>query len=664
MALRTAPRRVVSRFGIACALVLGGGVVAPAIASATACPTGVGQQSVTFLYTGAEQSCVIPAGVSAVAVTAVGASGGESGGAVAAGGAGAVSTATVPVTPGETVYPEVGGPGGAGAYGGSRGFNGGGAGSPDAGGGGGGGASDLRTAPATSGLAPDTRLVVAAGGGGAGGIGLVPAGAGGAGGADGADGVDDGSAGGGGGGVAGSISKGGPGGAGGVGAMAGATGGDGALGLGGAGGEGGDGGGGGPGGGGGGGRYGGGAGGGGAQNIGGGLRAGGGGGGGGGSSYAPGGSVTANPMHLAPEVMISYTVPAPPACSDTAAVTNPGVAVTVTFTCTGTGLSYVIVSAPAHGTLGAIGQSTHQVTYTPDPGFVGGDSFTYDASSADGTSAPATATVTVAGPPSTQITTPSDGAGYAQGQIVNAGFLCAEGTDGPGLDPGAAGCAGTVADGAAINTETPGAHTFSVTATSQDGQTATQTVDYTVQATTASTPSTTTTTTSVSPAPVTGPSACPAASGSLKGTHLGPITLGMTPATARQQLPGYTVTANKFDRFCLQGGMIRIAYPTRPVLRRLTAHQRAELRDRVGFALTTDPDYALDGLRPGTRLSAARARVTVGHGHQIGLNTWYLITGDPTGVLKVQHGIIQEIGIVDPALTRTPAIRRAFLHNM
>jgi hypothetical protein len=35
--------------------------------------------------------------------------------------------------------------------------------------------------------------------------------------------------------------------------------------------------------------------------------------------------------------------------------------------------------------------------------------------------------------------------------------------------------------------------------------------------------------------------------------------------------------------------------------------------------------------------------------YRVGLNTWYLVPdGRVRGVLKVRHGVIQEIGIADP----------------
>ena len=81
--------------------------------------------------------------------------------------------------------------------------------------------------------------------------------------------------------------------------------------------------------------------------------------------------------------------------------------------------------------------------------------------------------------PTVSITTPADGASYAVGQAVDASYSCADGTGGPGL-ASSDGCAGTVADGAAIDTSTLGSHSFTVMTTSSDGQVASTTVDYTV----------------------------------------------------------------------------------------------------------------------------------------------------------------------------------------
>jgi hypothetical protein len=108
--------------------------------------------------------------------------------------------------------------------------------------------------------------------------------------------------------------------------------------------------------------------------------------------------------------------------------------------------------------------------------------YTVTATSSDGQTDNAGITYTVAGAPTATITTPGNGASYNQGQVVDASYSCVDGAFGPGLLAGTAGCSGTVANGAGINTATLGPHTFSVTATSSDGQTATRTSSYTVLA--------------------------------------------------------------------------------------------------------------------------------------------------------------------------------------
>ena len=139
-------------------------------------PSGAQATTQAFSYTGAEQTFTVPAGVTSLEVAAIGGHGGSAAG---AGGAAAQVTGTIHVTPGETLYVEVGGngqngnPDGGGIGGG--GFNGG-----AAGGAGGGGASDVRTSPRAQGLSPDDRMLVAGGGGGSGQNGGCVGGAGGA----------------------------------------------------------------------------------------------------------------------------------------------------------------------------------------------------------------------------------------------------------------------------------------------------------------------------------------------------------------------------------------------------------------------------------------------------------------------------------------------------
>ena len=78
--------------------------------------------------------------------------------------------------------------------------------------------------------------------------------------------------------------------------------------------------------------------------------------------------------------------------------------------------------------------------------------------------------------PSVSIAVPANGAQYTLGQVLKAGYSCQEGAGGPGISS----CTGSVPSGARIDTTTVGPHTFTVTASSEDGRHTTQSVTYTV----------------------------------------------------------------------------------------------------------------------------------------------------------------------------------------
>jgi PKD domain len=144
--------------------------------------------------------------------------------------------------------------------------------------------------------------------------------------------------------------------------------------------------------------------------------------------------------------------------------------VATSFSCTeaagGPGISSCSDSNGANGGSGRLDTSSP-----------GSHTYTVTATSSDGQTGTASISYTVAGAPSVSISSPGSGAQYTRGQKVMAGYSCAEGTNGPGV----ASCAGPVASGSPIDTSTAGAHSFTVTATSVDGQVSTQTVSYTVR---------------------------------------------------------------------------------------------------------------------------------------------------------------------------------------
>jgi 6-phosphogluconolactonase (cycloisomerase 2 family) len=94
-----------------------------------------------------------------------------------------------------------------------------------------------------------------------------------------------------------------------------------------------------------------------------------------------------------------------PSCAGSSAATTAPNPVAVGLGCTdadGDPITHAVASGPTNGTLGTVNDSASTVTYTPDPGFAGTDTFTYTATDGTNTSDAAIATVTV-GPDTTLI---------------------------------------------------------------------------------------------------------------------------------------------------------------------------------------------------------------------------------------------------------------------
>jgi hypothetical protein len=147
--------------------------------------------------------------------------------------------------------------------------------------------------------------------------------------------------------------------------------------------------------------------------------------------------------------------------------------------------------------------------------------------------------------------------------------------------------------------------------------------------------------------------ACPPPSGRVTGKTVGPLKLGMTRAQARRRLKRFTITHNGFDNFCLYAGWgIRAAYPSAKLTRSFSPVRRRALNGRIVLALTANPFYALNGVHPGESAAAAVRRLRMGRPIRVGLNLWYMKpAAESTEVLKVQHGVVQEVGLTDRSLT-------------
>lgn len=155
--------------------------------------------------------------------------------------------------------------------------------------------------------------------------------------------------------------------------------------------------------------------------------------------------------------------PAPVAVNDTATTpqdTVVGINVIGNDTnCSG--CTVAIVTPPAHGTAVANSPAAGQVTYTPNPSFTGTDTFTYTATNAGGTSAPATVTVGVTANPVTDVVTITKASLAKNGSLsvsgtvnrVNNAFAVAVEVFAGAMNASATACTGTDLGTAPVNTK-------------------------------------------------------------------------------------------------------------------------------------------------------------------------------------------------------------------
>jgi len=128
------------------------------------------------------------------------------------------------------------------------------------------------------------------------------------------------------------------------------------------------------------------------------------------------------------------TVPAPTA-QNGSVTTTEGQSVSGTLSASASGnpaLTFQIVTQPSNGTVTITNAATGAFTYTPNSGFTGTDSFTFDASDSGGTSNTATETVTVNAPAVPAPTAQNGSVTTTEGQSVS-GTLSASASGNPAL---------------------------------------------------------------------------------------------------------------------------------------------------------------------------------------------------------------------------------------
>jgi hypothetical protein len=214
------------------------------------------------------------------------------------------------------------------------------------------------------------------------------------------------------------------------------------------------------------------------------------GGGGGGSSFAaPGLSATFSAGARSGNGQASISYPNPVKAVTHKYMSSPGQELAVPAASgvlsgvsqpSGVQPSAGVSTPPAHGSLTM--EADGSFTYTPAPGYSGGDSFTYRLTDPSGSYATAQVTLTVAAPPVASISTPAAGGTYEIGQSVPTAFSCSEGAGGAGLlsctDSGGV-KAGSGGSGH-LDTSTMGSHVYTVTAVSKDGLMESASINYTV----------------------------------------------------------------------------------------------------------------------------------------------------------------------------------------
>jgi hypothetical protein len=155
--------------------------------------------------------------------------------------------------------------------------------------------------------------------------------------------------------------------------------------------------------------------------------------------------------------------------------------------------------------------------------------------------------------------------------------------------------------------------------------------------------------------PVVATKGCPAATGSVHGTTLGLVRLGLT---RKQATKAYTKSSNRGQKyeqfFCLTPEGVRVGYGSPKVAR--------AFRSKIVWISTASAFYAVKGVRVDATVAAAGKKLKLGKEFVIGANDWYLAAdGSVTAVLKARKGVVQEIGIAAKALTKTRTAQRKFL---
>ena len=146
---------------------------------------------------------------------------------------------------------------------------------------------------------------------------------------------------------------------------------------------------------------------------------------------------------------------------------------------------------------------------------------------------------------------------------------------------------------------------------------------------------------------------------------MGAARLGVLRRTNRRAFPSFRRSRRSIDRFCIVGGGVtRVGYPLRGLLRRVSARTRRRVRGRAVLALTSSRVYSARGVRAGSSARLMRRRHRRLQRIRIGRNLWYLKRSRRATLLfKVRRGRVRELGLAERRLTGSRRARVRFLKS-
>ena len=167
-----------------------------------------------------------------------------------------------------------------------------------------------------------------------------------------------------------------------------------------------------------------------------------------------------------------YTYVAPPVASAVSATVAYGSSSnTIPLNITGSATSVAVSTGASHGTATAVGTT---ISYTPTVGYAGADTFTYTATNAEGTSSPATVTITVSAP--TIIYAPSSPSSTTVGMAYSHSLAGASGGASPytyAITSGSLPAGMTLASSGTLSGTPTAGGTFNFTVQARDSSTGT-----------------------------------------------------------------------------------------------------------------------------------------------------------------------------------------------